>query len=82
MAAYTFIQLLEVVLFAVVLAYGVISHHSWVTDVGAGLLVGKAILNILAPEGGTVLRRSLVGYAVGAAFAIATIGLEQTIPGS
>jgi hypothetical protein len=77
MAAYTFVQLMEVLLFAAVLAYGVLSHHSWVTDVGGGLLAGKAILNILAPEGGTVLRRSLIGYGFGAAFAITAIVLEQ-----
>jgi hypothetical protein len=33
-------------------------------------LIGKAVLNILAPEGGTVYRRSLIGYALGAIFSI------------
>ena len=33
-------------------------------------MIGKAVLNILAPEGGTVYRRSLVGYGLGAIFAI------------
>ena len=33
-----------------------------VTLLGGGYLIGKAILNILAPEGGTVYRRSIIAY--------------------
>ena len=32
---------------------------------------GFAILNVLAPEGGTVLRRSLIGYGVAALYVAA-----------
>ena len=32
--------------------------------------MGKAILNILAPEGGSVYRRSLIGYFAGAIFVL------------
>ena len=32
--------------------------------------IGKAVLNILAPEGGSVYRRSLIGYALGGAFVV------------
>ncbi len=35
--------------------------------------MGKATLNILAPEGGTVLRRSLAGYLLGAIYVAAGI---------
>jgi len=33
-------------------------------------LIGKAVLNILAPEGGTVYRRSVIGYALGGIYAV------------
>lgn len=68
MRLYTLVQLAEVALFAAVLAYGVLTHHPSVVIFGAGLLIGKAVLNILADEGGTVVRRSLLGYGLGAAF--------------
>ena len=32
--------------------------------------MGKAVLNILAPEGGSVYRRSLIGYGVAAVFVL------------
>jgi len=48
-----------------VLGYGILSHRPSLAFLGGGLLVGKATLNILAPEGGTVLRRSLAGYFLG-----------------
>jgi hypothetical protein len=63
--AYTIVQLFEVLLFAAVLVVGVLSLHPSVVILGGGLLVGKAVLNILAPEGGSIYRRSLLGYAVG-----------------
>jgi hypothetical protein len=65
MAAYTVVQLFEVLLFAAVLLVGVLSLHPSIVILGGGLLLGKATLNILAPEGGTIYRRSLVGYAAG-----------------
>jgi hypothetical protein len=65
---YTFVQLIEVAMFAAVLGYGVIAHWPSLAVLGGGLLIGKAVLNILAPEGGTILRRSLAGYALGAIY--------------
>jgi len=63
---YTAVQLFEVALFAAVLAYGILARLPSLALLGGGLLVGKAILNILATEGGTVLRLSLASYALGA----------------
>lgn len=78
MRIYTFVQLLETALFGLVLLYGLLIHRPTLAALGGGLLVGKATLNILWPEGGTLLRRSLVGYAVGAVYtavAVAAIHL-------
>jgi len=44
-----------------------------VTLLGAGFLIGKAILNILAPEGGTIYRRSLIAYAIAGLFVLGAI---------
>ena len=68
MSAYTLLQLLEVGVFALIVLIGVLGKSAPVILLGAGLLLGKAILNILWPEGGTVYRRSLVGYSVGGIF--------------
>lgn len=68
MSAYTLLQLLEVLVFSGVLLYGVLSRSPSIAILGGGFLIGKAVLNILAPEGGTVYRRSLIGYALGAIF--------------
>jgi len=65
---YTFVQLAETALFAAVLLYGLLIHRPSVAALGGGLLVGKATLNILWPEGGTLLRRSILGYIVGAVY--------------
>ena len=73
MAAYTLLQLFEVVVAAAVVLYGVFSNSAAVTLLGAGFLIGKSILNILAPEGGTVYRRSLIGYAVAGAFVLGAL---------
>ncbi|HEX6349396.1 MAG TPA: hypothetical protein VF160_08410 [Candidatus Dormibacteraeota bacterium] len=76
MKIYTFVQLAETALFAAVLLYGLLIHRPSLAALGGGLLVGKATLNILWPEGGTLLRRSIIGYAVGAiyvSFAVLTI---------
>jgi len=70
---YTFVQLAETALFAAVLLYGLLIHRPSVASLGGGLLVGKATLNILWPEGGTLLRRSIVGYVVGAVYVAVAI---------
>jgi hypothetical protein len=68
MAASTLLQLVEVVISAAILLVGVLRHSAPVSILGGGLLVGIAITSLLAPEGGTVYRRALVGYAIGGIF--------------
>jgi hypothetical protein len=63
-AAYTLLQLVEVGIAGAILLFGVLSNSAPFTLLGGGLLIGKSILNILAPEGGSVYRRSLIGYSV------------------
>ena len=70
MAAYTLLQLLEVAVASVVLLVGILERWPPVALLGGGFLIGKAILNILWPEGGTVYRRSLIGYGVAAVFVL------------
>ena len=70
MAAYTLLQLLEVAIAGTIVLIGVLAHSAPVTLLGAGFLMGKAILNILWPEGGSVYRRSLIGYGVAAVFVL------------
>ncbi|HYU63862.1 MAG TPA: hypothetical protein VEN12_08775 [Verrucomicrobiae bacterium] len=70
MSAYTLLQLLEVLVFSVILLLGVLGRSSSVTILGGGLLMAKAILNILWPEGGTVYRRSLIGYGIAGVFVL------------
>jgi hypothetical protein len=72
---YTLVQLAEVVLFCAVLMTGVLTHRPSVVVFGGGLLLGKAVLNILAPEGGTVVRRTLLGYGLGAVFTLVGLAL-------
>ena len=79
MRLYTLLQLGEVVLFCVVLMAGVLSHRPSVVVFGGGLLLGKAVLNILAPEGGTPLRRSVIGYGLGAVFTVLGLALVHTL---
>jgi hypothetical protein len=69
-SAYTILQLLEVVVASAVLLTGIVTRLSTIAIIGGGFLIGKAVLNILAPEGGTIYRRSLIGYALGAIFSI------------
>jgi hypothetical protein len=76
-AVYTLVQLGEVAIFATVLLYGLLTGHPSIAVLAAGLLVGKAVLNILAPEGGSLYRRSFIGYGLGAAFAVAGIALVK-----
>lgn len=73
MAAYTLLQLLEVAAAGGIVLIGVLGRSVAVTLLGVGFLIGKAILNILAPEGGSVYRRSLIGYAVGGIFVLGGI---------
>ena len=68
MAAYTLLQLFEVALASAILLTGVLTRSATVALLGGGLLIAKAILNILWPEGGSVYRRSLIGYSVAAIF--------------
>jgi hypothetical protein len=69
-SVYTALQLFEVLVAGAILLYGVLSHSPIVALLGGGFLIGKAMLNILAPEGGTVYRRSLIGYFVGALYVL------------
>ena len=64
MAAYTILQLFEVAVATIILLIGVLATSPPVALLGGGFLIGKAILNILWPEGGSVYRRSLIGYSV------------------
>ena len=66
MAAVTLLQLVEVAAAGAVLVFGVLRHSDSLTLLGGGFLIGLAVINILAPEGGTVYRRSVIGYGVGA----------------
>ncbi len=76
---YTGFQLFEVTLFASVLLFGVLAQHGTEVIVGGGLLIGKAVLNILAPEGGSVYRRSLIGYGVGFLFIAVAVLLQRLL---
>jgi hypothetical protein len=70
LSAYTLLQLVEVVVFSGVLLYGVLGRHPSIAVLGGGFLIGKAVLNILAPEGGSVYRRSLIGYGLGGLYTL------------
>lgn len=73
MSAYTLFQLVEVAIGAIILLVGVLAGSAPVSLLGGAFLLAKAILNILWPEGGSVYRRSLVGYSVAAVFALGGI---------
>jgi hypothetical protein len=70
MSAYILLQLVEVLIASAVLMFGVLTRASALTVLAGGFLVGKAILNILAPEGGSIYRRSLIGYFLGGIFVL------------
>jgi hypothetical protein len=70
LAAYTLLQLVEVLAFSIVLLFGVLVRSPSIAILGGGFLIGKAVLNILAPEGGSVYRRSMIGYALGGIYTI------------
>jgi hypothetical protein len=80
MKLYTAVQLFELALFAAVLLYGVLAHLPSLAVLGGGLLLGKGLLNVMAPEGGTVLRRSVIGYGVGAIYVLAALALIHFNP--
>ncbi|HEY8739055.1 MAG TPA: hypothetical protein VIN56_00495 [Candidatus Dormibacteraeota bacterium] len=64
MGPYTVLQLFETLVFTAVAVYGIAAHHPSVAFVGIGLLVGKAVMNIL-PRDRSLTIRSLVGYGIG-----------------
>lgn len=70
MAAYTLLQLVEVAVAGIVLLVGILEGWQPVALLGGGFLIGKAILNILWPEGGSVYRRSVIGYGVATLFVL------------
>jgi hypothetical protein len=70
LAVYTALQLFEVLVASAMLLAGVLGRWPTVSLLGGGYLIGKAIINILAPEGGSVYRRSVIGYAFAAAYVI------------
>jgi hypothetical protein len=69
-SAYTLLQLVEVLAFSIVLLFGVLVRSPSIAILGGGFLIGKAVLNILAPEGGSVYRRSLIGYGLGGIYVV------------
>jgi len=75
LAASTLLQLIEIVVAAAILLLGVLTHSGPVALLGGGFLVGIAILNILAPEGGSIYRRSLIGYTLAGLFVLGGVVL-------
>ena len=75
MAASTLLQLIEAVIGAVIVLLGVLTGSGPLTLVGGGFLMGLAIANILGPEGGSIYRRSFIGYAIAAVFVLAGLVL-------
>jgi hypothetical protein len=78
MRLYSLVQLGELVFFFAVLVYALLptpDTHPSLAIVGGGLLMGKAVLNILAPEGGSLIRRTLIGYGFAAVFVAIGIAL-------
>jgi len=70
LSAYTLLQLVEVLAFGIVLLFGVLVRSPSIAILGGGFLIGKAVLNILAPEGGSIYRRSVIGYALGGIYVV------------
>jgi len=73
LAVYTALQLFEVLVASAIVLSGVVVRSPTITLLGAGYLIGKAILNILAPEGGTVYRRSLLVYGFAALYVMGAL---------
>ena len=57
---------------AVAAVFGLLAHHPSLAAVGIGLLMSKAVMNSLPPRF-SVVRRSLVGYALGLGLAAGTV---------
>ena len=70
MSAYTALQLLEVLAASLVLLFAVVNKLPSLSLLAGGFLIGKAVLNILAPEGGSVYRRSMIGYGLAAMYVL------------
>jgi len=70
MAASTLLQLIEVVIAAAILLLGVLRHSGPISILGGGLLMGIAVTGLLAPEGGTIYRRAIVGYSIAGVFVL------------
>ena len=68
MSAYTVLQLFELLLFSGVFFYGSATHRPSIVVLAGGLLLGKAVLNVIGSDGASLYRRSLIGYGVGAIF--------------
>jgi hypothetical protein len=77
MNLYTAVQIGEVLVFAALLLYALLAHRPSLAVLAAGLLLGKAVMNVLATEGGTVLRRSAIGYGLGALYVLAGVVLVK-----
>jgi hypothetical protein len=73
LAVYTALQLFEVLVASAILLFGVLRASPTITLLGGGYLIGKAILNVLTPEGGSVYRRSLVGYGFAGAYVLVAL---------
>lgn len=77
MAASTVLQLIEAVIGVLIVIAGVLTRSGPLAMVGGGFLMGLAIANILAPEGGSIYRRSFIGYAVAALFVLVGLILNH-----
>ena len=77
LAVYTALQLFEVLIASAILLYGVLQDSPTITLLGGGYLIGKSILNILAPEGGSVYRRSLIGYGFAGVYILVALILVR-----
>lgn len=80
MAVYTALQIFEVLVAAAVLLYGVLRNSPTITLLGGGYLIGKALLNILAIEGGSVYRRSVIGYTFAGLYVVGGLILVHFSP--
>jgi hypothetical protein len=80
LAVYTALQILEVLVAAALVLFGVLYQSPTITLLGGGYLIGKAILNILAPEGGSVYRRSWIGYGFAALYVLSGLILVHFGP--
>jgi hypothetical protein len=69
-AASTLLQLVEAVIGLLIVLVGGLVRSGPLALVGGGFLMGLAIANILAPEGGSIYRRAFIGYAIAAVFVL------------